>query len=132
MSQLVLIRGLPGSGKSTFAKAMCLARDGWVHREADMYFYQGGRIYRFDARRLPEAHLWCQDATRELLRDGYNVVVSNTFTQRWEMKPYIDMAKELGVSLHVVEMSTQYQNVHGVPTEVLQRMSDNWETYKSE
>ena len=37
-SELVLIRGLPGSGKSTMARAMT----GFVHLEADMHMMING------------------------------------------------------------------------------------------
>jgi len=42
MSKLILVRGLPGSGKSTFAKTF-----GCLHVEADMFYIVGGK-YRFD------------------------------------------------------------------------------------
>lgn len=125
MSQLVLVRGLPGSGKSTFARTIAGQRD-WRTVEVDTFFYENG-LYQFDAKRLPVAHQWCLDAARELLRDDYSVVVSNTFVNRWEMAPYIKLASELDARLTVVEMCTQYTNVHGVPDSVIERMRRDWE-----
>jgi hypothetical protein len=29
--------------------------------------------------------------------ENETIVISNTFTQEWEMKPYMDMAKRLGI-----------------------------------
>lgn len=40
IGELVLIRGLPGSGKSTMAKV--LAQVGYEHYEADMFFERDG------------------------------------------------------------------------------------------
>ena len=65
--RLVLIRGPPGSGKSTMAKVLALV--GFGHFEADMYFVVDGR-YRYDASRIREAHAWCQTRTREALLAG--------------------------------------------------------------
>jgi adenylate kinase family enzyme len=75
MKNLILLRGLPGSGKSTFAKQICNQ-----HIEADMFFIQDGE-YKFDASKLKEAHAWCKDKTEAWMQKGYNVCVSNTFTQ---------------------------------------------------
>jgi ABC-type phosphate/phosphonate transport system ATPase subunit len=80
--ELVLIRGLPGSGKSTMAKD--LATQGYLHFEADMFFEVDGH-YRYDASRIRDAHSWCQQMTRQALAKGLKVVVSNTFTQLREM-----------------------------------------------
>lgn len=57
--KLVLIRGLPGSGKSTIARAMAA----YEHYEADMYFEKGGE-YCYDASKIKDAHEWCQRETR--------------------------------------------------------------------
>jgi len=121
-NHLVLCRGISGSGKSTYAKSL----NGYIHLEADMYFMKDGD-YNFNPSKLKEAHEWCQSMTRKHLEAGHDVVVSNTFVKRWEIQPYIDLANELGVPYEVKEMKTQYQNVHGVPEEVLNRMKANWE-----
>jgi predicted kinase len=125
MNQLILIRGLPGSGKSTMATKM-VVEQGYVHFEADQYFVEDG-VYTFDYTRIKEAHMWCQVATRAALTEGKLVVVSNTFTQRWELQPYLDMVHDLGVVVTIVIATGDYRNIHGVPEEVIQRMKDRWE-----
>jgi len=119
-SELVLIRGLPGSGKSTMAKVLALV--GYEHFEADMYFMKNGR-YCYDRTRIRDAHAWCQQQTREALRAGKRVVVSNTFTRLQEMQPYLEM----GAKVRVIEAKGQWKNVHGVPEETLQAMEARWE-----
>jgi predicted kinase len=123
-AQLLLIRGLPGSGKTTFADQLLDRR----HFETDMYFTNNEGIYKWDGSQLGRAHKWCQDSTRQYLAQGDYIVVSNTFTKKWEMQPYFDMAKELGVSIEVVEMTGQYGNIHGVSEEHIKKMRDRWET----
>ncbi len=123
--QLVLIRGLPGSGKSTMAKA--LARAGFEHFEADTYHLNNEGDYCFDRAKAKAAHEWCQQETRKTLERGKQVVVSNTFTQLWEMAPYFDMAKALGIEPNVLEAKGNWQNVHDVPAEVMEHMRARWE-----
>ena len=119
--QLVLIRGLPGSGKST--RASGLASVGFEHFEDDMFFVRDG-IYRYDASRIKDAHAWCQKMTRDALATGKRVVVSNTFTRLQEMEPYLSMASRV----RVVEARGNWGNIHGVPAAMVQRMAERWES----
>tara|TARA_R110000868_G_C10326585_1_gene713724 strand:- start:43 stop:441 length:399 start_codon:yes stop_codon:yes gene_type:complete len=124
MKELFLLRGLPGSGKSTLAKSL-----GGIHVEADQYFMEDG-IYKFDATQLKNAHEWCQGQTKVWMKtDGAQVnvnriVVSNTFTQEWEMKEYEDLAKEYGYIVYylIVENRHDGVNSHNVPTETIEKM----------
>lgn len=124
---LVLIRGLPGSGKTTLAKKIKQA-DGFVHLEADMYFTdENDEGYQFDASQLGAAHLWCQKQTQLNLKQGRSVVVSNTFTQVWEIKPYQRMAQQCSIELHIYECEGQFTNVHNVPLDKIEAMRKRWD-----
>lgn len=121
---LTLIRGLPGSGKSTIAKAMAEASNA-QHIEADDYFCRRG-AYEFDPRLLKDAHAWCLAMTKELLDAGYDVIVANTFTQRWELAPYMDLDEVL---INVIEAKGEFGSTHNVPEAAIQRMRERWEEY---
>lgn len=129
--RLVLVRGLPGSGKSTFAKRYVetnrLMGDAMVHLEADMFHMKNG-VYDWNPENVKAAHEWCQTTTRIMLEQGVGVVVSNTFTQKWEMQPYID----LGYKTRVYRMRDQYENIHNVPDSVIQKMADRFEKWPRE
>ncbi len=122
MAKLTLIRGLPGSGKSTMARHRLAIGEADYHFEADQYFNYNGH-YHFDPSKIKDAHLWCQAEVRAALAMGYRVVVSNTFTQRWEMAPYLEMCPDA----HILTATGNYTNVHGVPAEVIERMRARWE-----
>ena len=123
--ELVLIRDLPGSGKSTLARSM----HSHEHIEADMYFVDDLGQYEFNPTQLNNAHKWCQLACRTHLKGGRDVVVSNTFTQLWEMQPYFDLAVEHGATVRVIEATGNFENIHDVPENSIQRMRERWEEY---
>ena len=124
MTKLVLIRGIPGSGKSTFAKSPKF--EGYQHFETDM-FWEAYRI-NFDYKRLGEAHRWCQDMVSKYLAENIPVVVSNTFVRQWEMEPYLDMTKDVTV----YRMTGEFKNIHGVPDKTVRRMKHQFEDYEGE
>lgn len=123
MKTLFLLRGLPGAGKSTLADSL-----GIDYVEADMFFMQDGE-YKFDGAKLKEAHEWCQDRVRKIMELGMSVAVANTFTQEWEMEPYLEMAEEFGYRVNslIVENRHGGENTHGVPEEALTRMRNRFE-----
>ena len=121
---LVIVRGLPGSGKTTYARK--LASDGYTHCEADQYFERAG-TYQFDPAKLREAHADCLARATESLQAGNPTVVSNTFTQRWEWSPYTEAAECLGVPVRFVECQGSYGSIHNVPAESIRKMRERWE-----
>lgn len=118
--KLTLIRGLPGSGKSTLAGSMDA-----VHAEADQYFYIDG-VYVFDPSKLAAAHSRCLGKAAEALKSGKSAVVANTFTTLKEMTPYLEAARKYGAIVVVLNMMTQYEGVHNVPRNVVDRMKARW------
>jgi hypothetical protein len=126
MKQLMLIRGLPGSGKSTVAKLF----DKALHFEADMYFLDADGNYQFDPSKIKNAHNWCRHSVMDAMREEHPiVVVSNTFTQEWEMEVYYLLAEELGyrVTSMIVENRHDGKNIHGCPDDKIEQMKTRFE-----
>ena len=117
--KLILIRGIPGTGKTTLANKIGMLNT--HHYEADMFF---GRNYQenFDVSLLRSAHEWCRLSTKKSLLDGYSVIVSNTFTTEREIRPYIELGKEFGAEITIYELTKEYGSIHNVPAETMNRM----------
>lgn len=129
MKELFLLRGLPGAGKSTLAKMLVGDKD-YCHKEADMYFVDRDGNYKFNPSQLKDAHKWCQDEIEFAMKyDHSPVVVSNTFTQEWEMQSYYELAEKYGYRVHslIVENRHGGVNEHGVPEDKLEIMKNRFE-----
>lgn len=123
MKELILLRGLPGSGKSSLSKVI-----GGSHYEADMYFMNDG-VYEFNPADLKHAHEWCKDRVYiSMIKNVEKIVVSNTFTQEWEMESYYKLAEEHGYRVHSIIVENRHGGVnkHGVPEEKLEQMKNRF------
>jgi predicted kinase len=128
MKQILLLRGTPGSGKSTLAK-MIVNKD-YCHKEADMFFVDRDGNYKFEPSKIKDAHKWCQDEVEYLMIYKHSpIVVSNTFTQEWEMDAYYKLAEEYGYQVHSVIVENRHGgvNTHGVPEDKLEVMKNRFE-----
>ena len=123
MRELYIIRGLPGSGKSTFAKKIAE-----IVCEADNYFSRNGK-YEYNREELGQAHQYCKDNVKAAMEVGYGpIAVANTFSKRWEMQDYFDLAFRYGYTVTEVTMSgPMHKNTHEVPQETVDRMKYNWD-----
>ena len=123
MKTLYIVRGLPGSGKSSLAKKVSES----VYSADDFFTNKKGE-YNFNAKLLGKAHEWCWGKVRDAMFIGANAVaVANTFTQAWEAEKYYQLAEEYGYSVFVIECQNDFGNVHDVPQESIDAMKQRWE-----
>lgn len=135
---MVIMRGLPGSGKSHLAHCIQKAHqaDGNTAEiyGSDQYFMVDGE-YRFDRTKLHEVHQRNQQAARK--DTGSNVIIiDNTNTTLKELFPYLEIAQAHKRDVLIAEPKTAWawdvdtcvmKNTHGVPRETIQRMKDRFQ-----
>ena len=145
MNRMIIMRGLPGSGKSTMAKAIYdqylleyIHGDSTcpVRLSTDDIFMADGQ-YLWDFKSLGKAHALNQEKTMVALQKGLSpVIIDNTNTTYSEIKPYMEIGKYYNCSFSIRESMTDWafepeilfkKNSHGVPLDVINKMLQRWE-----
>lgn len=121
---LYIIRGLPGSGKTTLAHT--IADDNVC--EADDYFINSDGEYVYNRANVPVAHRYCRSKCERLMAQReITIAVSNTFTRHIEYESYLELADKYDYRVIKIICTGNFKNVHNVPEEVIQRMRDRFE-----
>ncbi|KAM4707712.1 LOW QUALITY PROTEIN: NEDD4-binding protein 2 [Discoglossus pictus] len=133
---LMLLRGAPGSGKTTLARQILQHNPVGCILSTDDYFKKDGQ-YHYDPNCLGEAHAWNHKRAKEAFEKGISpIIIDNTNLQGWEMKPYVSLAVQHKYKVMFREPSTRWKfnpkelekkNSHGVTREKISRMLEYYE-----
>nr|XP_042699348.1 NEDD4-binding protein 2 isoform X2 [Chrysemys picta bellii] len=133
---LVLLRGVPGSGKSFLARTLLEDNPSGIILSTDDYFYKNGQ-YQYDANCLGEAHEWNRKQAKEAFEKRISpIIIDNTNIQAWEMKPYVALSQQYKYKVMFREPDTWWKfkpkelerrNIHGVSKEKIKRMLERYE-----
>lgn len=128
-NSLILLRGLPGSGKSTFANL--LSENGkYPMFSVDDYFTNGiSNEYVFDFKNNHLAYKQCEEFTKAAMEAKVKkIFVHNTFTIDWELEPYFKLASVFNYTIFAVTVENYHQNknIHNVSDDQLQKMAEKY------
>lgn len=156
MRKVIIMRGLPGSGKGKKIEEDILVEAYNEDRlrpsdvivvSADHYFEReeyGSKIYDFDPAKLPLAHAACMKRFLQAVYDCTPlIVVDNTNSQKWEFENYTLAARLNDYKVEIEFASEQpheskfikvddirrfaARNTHGVPLAAVAAMAARWE-----
>jgi dephospho-CoA kinase len=120
---LILLRGVPGSGKTTVAKV--LSEDSkYPIIAADDYFMEGEK-YIFNPELLNEAHDKSQKRVEEeMIKATKKIFVHNTLTTEEELKPYYELSVKYGYRVFslIVENRHEGRSNKDVPKDTINKM----------
>ena len=137
MNTLYIIRGLPGSGKSTLGEELAsFSRSGRLKGAFDIHSYAADDWftdsktgeYNFNPAELSDAHEDCNARVRGAMMSNVETIcVCNTFSQAWEAAPYFKLCGDYRYTPVVIECQSEWGNIHNVPQESIDAMKERWE-----
>jgi len=131
MPNMHIVRGIPGSGKSTHAQYLSQRfhdDSGIVCLETDQLFMDSGK-YCFNIDNLGINHKKMLNIVSTFISSGADVIISNTFTTLKELKPYLELAGRSKYTVYIHDIFTQYVSTHNVPKEVIEKMKKRFKPF---
>lgn len=151
MKKLIIMRGIPGSGKSYIAKQLVPADK--IYSTDDFW----GPNYNFDITKLFQAHMWNQRRVETAMNSGYELIAVDNTNVTWkEIKPYYELAKKYGYEVEYKEPTSPWwnetvnairsndliklnecvdilftKNTHNVPRTTIEKMVNRWQLTES-
>lgn len=123
--KVIILRGVPGSGKSTETKKH---PDAYIV-SADHYFIGDDGVYRFDMAKIAAAHGQCKGKFQSALKAKKPlIIVDNTNTTVKELKFYYEEAKTAGYEVEIIRIDCDPEvaakrGVHNVPKDTVIKMA---------
>ena len=126
MPSLIIIRGLPGSGKSSLASQLSESGKYPVYSIDDYFTDSKTGEYKFEFEKNHLAYKLCEENTLKSMQLIHEkIFIDNCFTLEWELEPYIKLAAQHHYRVHVITVENRHEgkNVHEIPLEQIKKMA---------
>lgn len=129
---MYILRGLPGSGKTTHTKQ----KGDPLVASADLYFVRPDGTYDWNSRLLKNAHEWCYQQAKQFVSFGRPFFIDNTNIKRVHFARYLELAKQSNYNVREVVVGSfdenhckiyAERNTHQVPLMTIIRMAKEFE-----
>jgi hypothetical protein len=135
MGVVIILRAIPGSGKSFIKSAIQKKWPETVVCSADHFFIK----YKFNVKLLSAAHATCQEKFYQAINNNKEIIVCDNTNLTWKdpVRYYAELAIIGDYSIILAEPDTFWFNnpeecfkktVHGVPLDRLKMMAKRWES----
>ena len=137
MPLVIILRGIPGSGKSSITKSIIKAfcpPYRFTKHSADDYFIrynkkQQKKVYKFIPNRIGQAHKASLNGFQKAIyRKNLDlIIVDNTNIKQWEYQKYLSLSTPLNMKSLIVELTPKNSTdelkccqrcIHSVPEDV--------------
>ena len=125
---LVILRGIPGSGKSEVANVLSGYASHIICTSDDFFITDGE--YIFNPELLSVAHNACQEKCENLMKKQHHkIFIANTNTTEEEMQPYVELAEYYGYVVYYLIVENRHNGVssHEMPESVYHKMFNRFE-----
>ena|SRR5271157_1277157 len=129
MKLAIILRGIPGSGKSVVARFLAWNYGAIIHSTDNYHIHNG--VYTYDTERAAEYHgNNYTDFCDSCWERKPMVVVDNTNIWPQFYQPYTFAAQENGYKVLQIKLANATRvSTHNIPDEVLQRMKAAFKRY---
>lgn len=139
--QLLLLRGLPGSGKSYLANKIGIHLSNSIITvvicSTDYFWEKETGQYNYRPHLLEIAHSWCRgQVANEMFKGTKLIILDNTNTTFKEIAPYLELAAAFSYDVEIVEPNNPWSKdvtecakhcTHNVPLATIEKMKERWE-----
>jgi predicted kinase len=126
---LIILRGLPGSGKTTLAGVLSENNKYPMLSIDDFFTDPVTAKYHFEFAKNHLAYKHCEERTNEWMKKGVEkIFLHNVFSLEWEMEPYFKMAAENNYGIFVLTVENRHgnKNVHEISEEQIRKMAEKF------